>query len=82
MEKYQRFDSCYGKIIDRCNTGVFVELDNGEIAFARSFHNLKAGSKVLCSVERMGSGYRKPVVTIDSVIKYVTYFSKIDEKGA
>ena len=54
--KYERFDECYGTVIDRCNTGVFLELDNGQQAFAYNFVMINRGSKVICSVQRLPEG--------------------------
>ena len=78
MERYELYDGCYGSVLERCSNGVFVELDNGEIAFANHFQNLRSGTKVLCTVERMEEGFRRKVVTIDSFIKYMPYYNRYE----
>ena len=45
-------DECYGKIVDRCQKGAFLELDNGQEAFAYKFASLLPGTEVLCTVLR------------------------------
>ena len=67
---YERFDCCYVEVTGRCLSGAYVSLDNGEEAFAYNFSNLLPGTKVLCSVQRMATGDRRMLVSIDSVGAY------------
>ncbi len=67
---YERLDGCYGTVIGRCQSGAFLELDNGETAFAYKFASLYPGTKVLCTVLRLADEARKMLVSIDSVIDY------------
>ncbi len=68
---YERFDGCYGTVIDRCLKGAYLELDNGELAFAYKFGNLFPGTKVLCTVLKQAAEDRKMLVSIDSVLQPV-----------
>lgn len=63
---YERFDGCYGTVIGCCRSGAFLELDNGENAFAYKFGSLRPGTKVLCTVLRLADEARKMLVSIDS----------------
>jgi len=67
MIRYEVMDSCYGEVIDRCQKGVFVKLDNGEEAFAYKYANLKPGTKVLCTVLRQAKDTLRMLVDVDSV---------------
>lgn len=68
---YERFDGCYGTVIDRCLKGAYLELDNGEQAFAYKFANLFLGAKVLCTVLKQATEDRRMLVSIDSVLQPV-----------
>lgn len=67
---YEVFDSCYGTVIGRSTHGAYLELDNGEPAFAYRFSALRDGTKVLCSILKKASGSRATLVGIDSVREY------------
>ena len=67
---YERFDGCYGTVVGCCRSGAFLELDNGEEAFAYKFASLYPGTKVLCTVLRLADEARKMLVSIDSVVDY------------
>ncbi len=67
---YERLDGCYGTVMGCCRSGAFLELDNGEKAFAYKFASLYPGTKVLCTVLRLADEARKMLVSIDSVIDY------------
>lgn len=69
---YDVLDGCYGTIQNCCRKGAFLELDNGEQAFAYHFGNLRPGTKVLCTVRRLAFGDQRKLVTIDSVCYYRT----------
>lgn len=66
---YERFDGCYGTVIGRCLKGAYLELDNGEQAFAYKFANLFPGTRVLCTVLKQATEGRKMLVSIDSVLQ-------------
>ena len=70
-EGYERFDGCYGTVISRCLKGAYLELDNGEQAFAYKFANLFPGTKVLCTVLKRAAEGRRMLVSIDSVLRFV-----------
>lgn len=64
---YEVWDGCYGIIENCCRKGAFLALDNGELAFAYKFSNLRPGTEVLCTVRRLAYGDQRMLVTIDSV---------------
>ena len=70
MESYEVFDNCYGTVIGRSNYGAYLELDNGEMAFAYRFSALRDGTRVLCSILKKACGDRSTLVGIDSVREY------------
>lgn len=65
---YEWFDGCYGTVTGRCLKGAYLELDDGEQAFAYKFGNLFPGTKVLCTVLKQATEDRKMLVSIDSVL--------------
>ena len=65
---YKKRDSCYGTVFCRNAKGVYLQLDNGEQAFAYGFHDLKNGTTVCCSVRKQAQGYQKTLVSIDSTL--------------
>lgn len=66
-EGYDVMDGCYGTVIGSCRKGAFLQLDNGQDAFAYKFANLWPGTKVLCTVRKLAEEGRRMLVTIDSV---------------
>lgn len=68
MSKYERFDCCYGTIVDKCSKGVFLLLDNDEKAYAKDFTTNKSGTKVLCTVLKSATEKFRTLVSIDSVV--------------
>lgn len=64
---YEVLDGCYGTVVGSCRKGAFLQLDNGEDAFAYKFANLWPGTKVLCTVRRLAEEGKRMLVTIDSV---------------
>lgn len=70
---YEPFEGCYGIVTGRCHAGAYLQLDNGEEAFAYKFGNLYPGTKVLCTVLRRPQEGKKTLVSIDSVVQYVPF---------
>ena len=68
MITYETYDNCYAVIIDKCSKGVYLRLDNGQMAFAYGFSGLYTGTEVLCTVKKQADEGRKTLVAIDSVI--------------
>ena len=64
------FDGCYGTITGRCQKGAYLELDNGQKAFAYKYANLLPGTKVLCTVLKQAVDNRSMLVSIDSIASY------------
>ncbi len=67
---YEVMDECYGVVSSRCGDGVFLTLDNGEKAYATRFGNLHPGDKVICRIDKLTQGDKKPLVSISSVCGY------------
>lgn len=65
--RYAVHDSVIGKVVYVTPKGLFLELDNGDTAYAR-FGPLKIGTTVYCTVLKRATGDRYYItVTIDSV---------------
>ena len=64
---YERFDACYGKVVDCCRSGAYLVLDNGAKAFAYRFAHLFPGTQVLCTVLQPPTEKKRMLVSIDSV---------------
>ena len=60
-------DGLYATVRDNCRTGVFLELENGEPAFA-SFGYLKPGQRVFCTVLKKATEHFRTLVSIDSIL--------------
>ena len=60
-------DGLYGTVRDNCRTGVFLDLENGEPAFA-SFGFLKPGQRVFCTVLKKANERFRTFVSIDSIL--------------
>ena len=65
---YEVFDGCYGTVRDRNREGVYLDLNNGQEAYAFRFVNLLLGSKVLCTVLKLPQEEKRMLVSIDSVV--------------
>lgn len=71
--KYELFDGCYGVVTERCRAGAYLQLDDGEEAFAYRFGNLFPGTKVLCTVLREAKEARRMLVSVDAVLEYAGF---------
>ena len=69
---YDILEGCYGTVEKTCRKGAYLILDNGELAFAYKFGNLKPGTQVLCTVRKPPYEDKRKLVTIDSVCCYPT----------
>ncbi|MFI3228061.1 MAG: hypothetical protein R3Y09_11760 [Clostridia bacterium] len=67
---YQRLDSCLGVVIAKTQKGVYIELDNGERAFAYDFLLLQEGQSVLCTIKKLAGDRFFSLVSIDSTLSY------------
>lgn len=65
---YHKYDSCYATVEDKCKAGVFITLDNQQIAFVRDFFGVKKGTKVLCTIIKESTDRLRPLATIDAVL--------------
>ena len=65
--KYNVYDCAKGTVIARSKKGIYLELDNGETAFA-PFAPLADGTKVLCTIRKRSSSYWHLLATVDSVL--------------
>lgn len=60
-------DCIYGTVVGGCKDGIFIRLDNDDMAFAQ-FNYLSNGARVLCTLFRKANKNRYAYVGIDSVI--------------
>ena len=58
-------DTCCGKVIGAGGKGVYVELENGQTAYAHGI-SLKSGTQVFCSLLRHATEESFAKVSIDS----------------
>ena len=59
-------DGLFGTVLNGCRSGVFIELENGEPAFA-PFGYLKPGQRVFCTVLKKANECFRTLVAIDSI---------------
>ncbi len=68
LSDYEIRDVVMGTVTGGCSSGLFLELENGESAFAH-FGALSTGTKVLCSVLKKANEKFLLLASIDSVIR-------------
>ena len=73
ITEYEPLEGCYGTITGRCCAGAYLQLDNGQEAFAYQFANLPFGTIVLCTVKKKASEIKKTLVSVDSIIQYADF---------
>lgn len=66
-EDFNIGDSIAGTVSGGCSKGVFIELENGQVAFAK-FGWIDPGTKVLCTVVKKAFESWRMLVTIDAII--------------
>lgn len=67
INEYRKGDCCYATIVGHNSQGSYLELDNGQRAFAYSAGNLGNGTKILCTIARAADERRKMLARLDSV---------------
>lgn len=65
--EYEKGDSCYAIITSRSSKGAYLDLDNGQSAFAYGAANLQNGTKILCTVAKPAAIGKRILVRLDSV---------------
>lgn len=65
-DNYSIHDGVYGVVTGGCSTGVFIELKNGQSAFAK--FGARTGQQVLCTVLRKATDTWRVLVAVDSLI--------------
>lgn len=66
-------DGVHAVLIGECKMGLFLELENGQQAFA-SFGSLVPGTEVLCSVLKKSTEKLRVLVSIDAVFEKTVIF--------
>lgn len=66
-EEFNIRDGVCGIITGRCSKGLFLELENGQAAFAY-FGGLAPGTEVFCTVLKKATEILRVLVLIDSVM--------------
>ena len=67
---YERGDCCYATVTKRNSKGTYLELDDGQSAFAFNAGNLRSGVRILCTIVKpaaMVKPGRRILVRLDSV---------------
>lgn len=65
-DEYIKGDCCYAIITSRDRKGSYLELDNGQRAFAYGVGNLRNGAKILCTIIRSAAAGKRAVARLDS----------------
>lgn len=66
-DEYTRGDGCYAVITSRNRKGSYLELDNGQGAFAYGVGNLQIGTKILCTITRPAIDGKRACARLDSI---------------
>ena len=66
-DEYTKGDCCYAVITSRNSKGSYLELDNGQEAFAYGIGNLRTGTKILCTITRPALGGKRACARLDSI---------------
>ncbi|MCI8401852.1 MAG: hypothetical protein HFI38_07155 [Lachnospiraceae bacterium] len=66
-DEYIRGDCCYATVTSRDRRGSYLQLDNGQRAFARGVGNLQNGAKILCTITRSAVDGKRAVARLDSI---------------
>ncbi len=62
--------SFVGKVWRRSERGIFIKLENGEIAYAEGYTKLPQGAPVRCFGEKPATRELRMLVQIENVINY------------
>lgn len=65
--EYVRGDSCYAIIVGHNSKGSYLELDNGQRAFAYNAGNLPNGAKIICTIAYSAKAERKALAKLESI---------------
>ena len=65
--EYIKGDCCYATVTSRDRRGSYLELDNGQRAFARGVGNLQNGTKILCTITRPAVEGKRAIARLDSI---------------
>lgn len=66
---YTKGDCCYATVTSRDRKGSYLELDNGQDAYAYGVANLKSGTKILCTITRAAIAGEKPTARMRVLAK-------------
>ncbi len=66
-DRYIKGDCCYAVITSRDSKGSYLELDNGQKAYAYGIGNLSCGTKILCTITRPALGRKRARARLDSI---------------
>ena len=66
-DEYRKGDCCYATITSRDSKGSYLELDNGQRAFAYGLGNLPSGTKILCTITRSAFTGQRAIAKLDSI---------------
>lgn len=66
-DEYQKGDCCYAVITGRNGKGSYLELDNGQKAYAYGIGNLRNNTKIICSITRSAIDGKYALARLDSI---------------
>ena len=67
VNEYEKGDCCYATVVGHNSKGSYLELDNGQGAFAYNAANLRNGTKIICTIARGADAERKALAKLDSI---------------
>ena len=66
-DEYTKGDCCYAIVTSRDRIGSYLDLDNGQKAFARGVGNLPSGTKIICTITRPAFPGKRAAARLDSI---------------
>ena len=67
VNEYEKGDCSYATVVGHNSKGSYLELDNGQRAFAYSAGNLRNGTKIICTIAREADADRNALAKLDSI---------------
>lgn len=65
-EQYVRGDCCYAIVTGHNSKGSYLELDNGQPAFAYTAGNVREGVKILCTIAKSATAEKNALARLES----------------
>lgn len=65
--EYAKGDCCYAVVDGHNSRGSYLELDNGQRAFAFNAGNLRNGVRILCTIEKSATAEKSALAKLESI---------------